>query len=114
MSEDKTPVTPPPDPPADPPKEEGGGLADRVERVEAAVTALISKLSGGGDKPADPGAPATVAEEVQRELARRDEAKKKAEADERLGKVETDLKSLTEKPPAAPVRKIESIMGWHG
>ena len=113
MSEDKTPVTPPPDPPADPPKDESGGLAERVERVEAAVSALLSKLTGG-DKPAELGAPATVAEEVQRELARRDEAKKKAEADERLGKVETDLKSLTEKPPAAPVRKIESIMGWHG
>jgi len=25
-----------------------------------------------------------------------------------------NAKSLTEKPPAAPVRKIESIMGWHG
>jgi DNA-binding transcriptional MerR regulator len=59
-------------------------------------------------------APGSVAEEVQRELERRDKASREAERDALLGKHDETLKGLTEKTPEPPVRKIESLMGWRG
>jgi hypothetical protein len=93
-------------------------VGPRLSRVETAIQDIKAMLTGAhkdaaattaDDKPAS-----TVAEEVQRELERRDAETRRREEQERLGNVEAAVKGLTEKPPLAPVRKIESIMGWRG
>lgn len=89
-------------------------LADKVDALAAAV----SKITGGAHKDATATTqerldqPGSIAEEVQRELARRDEAAKQQEKDALLGKHEEALKALTEKVPEPPPRKVERIMGW--
>jgi hypothetical protein len=98
-------------------------VEERLGRVEAAVARIeqaVSEALGGVHKDsaevveARLDADSSVAAEVQRELARRDEATRKAEEADRLGKVEETIAGLTEKTPLPPVRKIEHIMGWHG
>jgi hypothetical protein len=91
-------------------------LADQVDKL----TMMVGKLIGGAHKDATAttehrlGEPTSVSEEVQRELARRDEAQKQAERDAALGRHEEALKGLTEKIPEPPVRKVERLMGWRG
>jgi hypothetical protein len=98
-----------------------GDVGPRLSRVETAIQDIKAMLTGAhkdaaattaerlDDKPAN-----SVAEEVQRELERRDTETKRREEQERLGNVEAAVKGLTEKPPAPPVRWIESKMGWRG
>ena len=97
-------------------------LDERMGRVEEAINKLRELLAGKGPVHAEAqgatqarlGADSTVADEVQAELARRDEAVKRAERDALLGKHEETLVKLTEKQPQSPRRKIEEIMGYHG
>jgi hypothetical protein len=99
----------------------------RLDRLEAKVDAVIDRLGqivGGAHKDATAttqarlDAPGSVAEQVQAELARADQAKRanetEAQRDARLAGVEEKVKGLTEKAPQAPPRRIERIMGWHG
>lgn len=90
---------------------EQGGTLDKILSIVSGAHQESSQVVKERleDKPAN-----SVAEEVQRELARRDQATKTEERDARLGKLEEAVKNLTEKPPSAPPRKIESLMGWHG
>jgi hypothetical protein len=61
-------------------------------------------------------APADIASMVRRQLDERDAKAKAAAAakgqTDRLGALETRVSELAEKPPAAPVRRIEKFMGW--
>jgi hypothetical protein len=88
-------------------------LAEKVERIEQA----LAKVLGGGQKetPAAgaPEPPGGIAEEVQRELSRRDDAAKQAEKYALLGKHDEVIKQLTEKTPEPPPRRVERIMGWN-
>jgi hypothetical protein len=94
-------------------------IAEKIERLEDIVT---NALGGHGQAHATAqkitqrrlGEPGEITAEVQRELARRDAATKREEEAARLGRVEEAVKALAEKPPEAPVRKIEHLMGWHG
>jgi len=65
-------------------------------------------------------APTDVADEVRRQLEERDRAERaRADQDQaaqsdqawRAG-VDTKLAELTEKPPEAPVRRVEKLLGW--
>ena len=95
---------------------------ERLGRVEQAIESLKQLIQGKGPVHAEAqgatqarlSADSTVADEVQAELARRDEAVKRAERDALLGKHEETLVRLTEKQPQSPRRKIEEIMGYHG
>ena len=95
---------------------------ERLGRVEQAIESLKQLIQGKGPVHAEAqdatqarlSADSTVADEVQAELARRDEAVKRAERDALLGKHEETLVRLTEKRPQSPRRKIEEIMGYHG
>jgi hypothetical protein len=92
-----------------------GELAAKVDRIEQ----VVSKFLGGAHKDATAtteqrlDAPGSMADEVQRELARRDEAAKRDERDALVGKHEETLKALTEKVPEPPPRRVERIMGWN-
>ena len=90
-------------------------LDGRVSRIETAVTTLIEKLHGtsAGVTEERLDAPGDVAAEVQRELARRDAKVQEDERAAKLGRLEETVTKLTEKKPAAPLRRIEQWMGWH-
>jgi hypothetical protein len=92
-------------------------LDERVSRLETAIEVIRAAVTGvhKDSTTAVEGrldAPGSVAEEVQRELARRDEAAKQEEKDRLLGKLDETVKGLTEKPPVTPPRKVERLMGW--
>ena len=111
----ETPETPgTPAPPAE--------VNERLGRVEQAIESLKQIIQGKGPVHAEAqgatqarlSADSAVADEVQAELARRDEAVKRAERDALLGKHDETLARLTEAKPQSPRRKIEEIMGYHG
>jgi hypothetical protein len=60
--------------------------------------------------------PTTVADEIRAQLEERD--RRQAAADEgkaaadRLAAVETSVREMAEKPPEAPIRRIERVFGW--
>jgi hypothetical protein len=94
----------------------------RLTRLEQAVDKILgivsSKSAAHGDAEKvtqerldEPG---SVAEEVQRELERRDEAAKREQREAEFGQVKDTVARLTETKPRSPVRKIESVMGYHG
>ena len=85
-------------------------LETAIEVIRAAVTGVHKDSAAAVEGRLD--APGSVAEEVQRELARRDEAAKQEEKDRLLGKLDETVKGLTEKAPQPPPRKVESFMGW--
>lgn len=97
-------------------------IGQRLGRVESAVQSILEIIKGKGPEHAAAqkvtetrlSADSTVADEVQAELARRDEATKRAERDALLGKHEETLAKLTESKPQSPRRKVEEIMGYHG
>ena len=96
---------------------------ERLGRVEQAIESLKQLIQGKGPVHAEAQG-ATQArlsanenalnagEEAVQELARRDDAIKKAELDARFGKIEQVV--LTEKKPESPRRWIEDKMGYHG
>jgi hypothetical protein len=90
-------------------QERQGTVLDKILTVLSGTHKEAGKVTQ--DRLDEPG---SVAEEVQRELARRDAAAKESERDALLGKHEDTLKGLTEKVPEAPVRRIEGWMGWRG
>lgn len=92
----------------------GGGVGERLGTLETKVDRLIESLHSDAGKTTGQrlDAPNSVAEQVQAELARRDEASKQAEEKERLGKVELAIGALTEKQPEPVIRRVEKIMGW--
>lgn len=110
----------PPETPA--PQAAAPEVNERLGRVEQAIESLKQLIQGKGPVHAEAqgatqarlSADSTVADEVQAELARRDEAVKRAERDALLGKHDEVLSKLTEKQPQSPRRKIEEIMGYHG
>jgi hypothetical protein len=89
-------------------------LDERVGRIEAAVNTLIDKLHGRSQSAVETklDEDSTVAAEVQRELARRDEQTKEQERIAKLGELESTVAKLTEKTPTPPPRRVERIMGW--
>jgi hypothetical protein len=92
-------------------------LDERVSRLETAIEVIKAAVTGTHRESqaaveARLDAPGSVAEEVQRELARRDEAAKQQEKDALLGKLDETVKGLTEKPPVTPPRRVERLMGW--
>jgi hypothetical protein len=108
------PVTPAPPAP-------DSGLEQRVGSLETKLDLILDRLKGGesaarsdaqGVTEARLSASSTVADEVQAELDRRDAAAKAAERDQLLGTHSETLAKLTEQKPQAPVRKVETIMGW--
>ena len=94
----------------------------RLTRLEQAVDKILgivsSKSAAHGQAEAVTqerlDAPGSVAEEVERELARRDDAAKAAQREEEFGSIKDTVAKLTEKRPESPVRKVEDIMGWRG
>lgn len=104
-------------------------LASRQDRLEGKVDQVIGLLQHGKDQAhtaaaqheqAKLNAPSDVADEVRRQLEERDQAQqasaaadqaKTAEQSWRQG-VDTKLAELTEKPPEAPVRRVERFLGW--
>lgn len=106
-------------------------LSDRVDQLEAGQQTLgdkldliIGKLGGGqGDgAPAaaagEPGGdPATIAHEINAQLAERDRkaAAKAADAerDGTLADLKAKVAELTETKPQPMPRRVEKLMGWH-
>jgi hypothetical protein len=90
-------------------------LDERVGRIETAVTTLIAKLHGGSQQAVESRLDenSSVAEQVQAELARRDEKAKAEQHAAELGQLKESVAKLSEKPPETPPRRIEQIMGWH-
>ena len=103
-------------PPAEP------ELEQRVDRIERAVDKILGIVSGKGPVHAEAekvtqahlDAPGSVAEEVQRELERRDEAAKREQREAEFGQVKDTVAKLTEAKPKSPPRKVEQVMGYHG
>jgi CHASE3 domain sensor protein len=60
--------------------------------------------------------PTTVAEEIRAQLDERDRKKAADDAEAarngRLEGLETKVRDLAETKPAAPVRRVEKLMGW--
>jgi hypothetical protein len=81
-----------------------------AEKVELVIGALHKDAGSTTDERL--GASTSVAEQVQEELARRDEATKRAEAERDLGNIKETITKLTEKVPEQPVRRVERLMGW--
>jgi hypothetical protein len=96
-------------------------LEQRVSTIEEKIDRILGLVSGRGPSHADAekvtqerlDEPGSVAEEVQRELERRDEAAKREQREQEYGHLTETVAKLTEKRPASPVRKIEEIMGYH-
>ena len=111
MSE-TAPETPEPD----------GQLEARVSTIEEKIDKILGLVSTKSPAHAQAekvtqerlDAPGSVAEEVDRELARRDDAAKAAQREEEFGSIKETVARLTEKRPESPVRKVEDIMGWRG
>ncbi len=91
-------------------------LDAKIGRVETAVQTILTALHGKSQEgvQAKLDAPGSVAEEVQRELARRDAQKQKDEHDAEFTGLKETVAKLTEQKPVDPPRKIEQLMGWHG
>jgi hypothetical protein len=101
-------------------------LADRQAATDSKVDELLgivkNAIGTGGTAHADAqkitesrlDQDSSVAAQVQAELDRRDQAARDAEKDTDLATLKTTVAELREQPPAAPVRRIEKIMGWHG
>jgi hypothetical protein len=85
-------------------------LETAIEVIRAAVTGVHKDSTTAVEGRLD--APGSVAEEVQRELARRDKDAKDAELAAKVGTHDEVIKGLTEKPPVTPPRKVERLMGW--
>ena len=94
----------------------------RLTRLEQAVDKILGIVSSNSAAHSQAeavtqerlDAPGSVAEEVERELARRDDAAKAAQREEEFGSIKEPVAQLTEKRPESPVRKVEDIMGWRG
>lgn len=89
-------------------------VAATVDKLTEKVDAVIGALHKDAGTTTDDklSQPNSVAETVQAELARRDEATKKAEAERDLGNIKETVAKLTEKVPEQPVRRVERLMGW--
>lgn len=104
-------------------------LATRQDRLEGKVDQVIGLLQGGERKAHAAAAqheedkldrPTDVADEVRRQIEERDRAAAAAAAADsaaaaqqtwRQG-VDKSLAALAEKPPEAPVRRVEKFLGW--
>lgn len=104
-------------------------VAKRQDNLEGKVDRILGLLEGGEHKAHDAAAaherakldaPSDVAGEVRKQLDERDKAQQQtAAADQaaaadkewRTG-VDTALAELREKPPEAPVRRVERFAGW--
>lgn len=97
------------------PQQEEAKLEERVGRIENAVESILTALHGGSQKAVETklDAPGSVAEEVQRELARRDQKAAEDRKDLDLKSLKETVAKLTEKKPESPPRKVEQLMGWH-
>ena len=102
--------------------EPDGQLEARVTTIEEKIDKILGIVSSKSPAHAQAeqvtqerlDAPGSVAEEVERELARRDDAAKAAQREEEFGSIKETVARLTEKRPESPVRKVEDIMGWRG
>jgi hypothetical protein len=102
--------------------EPDGQLEQRVTTIEEKIDKILGLVSSKGPAHAQAeavtqerlDAPGSVAEEVERELARRDDAAKAAQREEEFGSIKDTVAKLTEKRPESPVRKVEHVMGWRG
>jgi len=92
-------------------------LAQRQGRIEDKLDELLGHLKPGSKQPEDTGgAPPSVEEQVQAELARAKAEEAKAKDDE-AAKAErettaTRLAKLEEHPPKPPVRRSTKLLGW--
>jgi hypothetical protein len=93
---------------------------ERLGKIEQGIDSILAALgrkpagTADTDHAADP--PVSVADEIARALDKRD-AKEKAARDRTAGEdrikgIEDKIAGLAEKPPEAPVRKVESFMKW--
>ena len=107
---------------ADEPTEPAPELEQRVTTIEEKIDKILGLVSSNSPAHAEAekvtqerlAAPGSVAEEVQRELERRDEAAKREQREAEFGQVKETVAKLTEKRPMSPPRKVEQIMGYHG
>ena len=107
---------------ADEPTEPAPVLELGVTTIDEKIDKILGLVSSKGPAHADAekatqerlDAPGSVAEEVERELARRDEATKREQREAEFGQVKETVAKLTEKRPMSPPRKVEQIMGYHG
>ena len=107
---------------ADEPTEPAPELEQRVTTIEEKIDKILGLVSTKSPAHAEAekatqahlDEPGSVAEEVQRELERRDEAAKREQREAEFGQVKETVAKLTEKRPMSPPRKVEQIMGYHG
>ncbi|HMD25857.1 MAG TPA: hypothetical protein VKH61_17295 [Streptosporangiaceae bacterium] len=85
-------------------------LEQAIDIIKAAVTGVHKDSTAATEARLD--APGSIAEEVQRELDRRDQATVQAQKEAEFEQVKAVV--LAEKQPLPPPRKIERLMGWHG
>lgn len=90
------------------------GLSEKIDRILGIVTGGTAEPPAAGEEP--PGKPASIAAEIRAQLDKRDaDAKSAARAedhDKTVAELKAQIKELTEKPPAEPVKRAHKFMGW--
>lgn len=95
-------------------------LDAKVKALDGKLDTILDKLGAGSGAPElkEPGQPASVADEIRRQLddqRKADEAKAAAEGDAAWRKgVDDRLAGMAEAAPEPPVRRVEKLMGWRG
>jgi hypothetical protein len=102
-------------------------LETRVGTIEEKVDQILSRLgelvrgtgpASGAHQEAGKvtgdrlGAPTTVEEQVAAALAAKERSDKEAALHEDVASLKATTAQLAEKPPEAPQRRIERVMGW--
>lgn len=111
---DKSPD--PAEPPAEPSAPSNAELDAKVNALDAKLDTILDKLGGdsGAPEPKEPGQPASVADEIRRQLddqRKADEAKAAAEGDAAWRKnVDDRLAGMAEAAPEPPQTRRERLM----
>lgn len=89
----------------------------RIDSLSGKIDQILGIIGSNKDAVHDSSAldgPSNVAEEIRAQLDERDARKRDADdrktASDRIGSLETRLSELSEKPPAAPVKRSTRIM----
>lgn len=106
------------DPPADPGRADDTGA--RLDRLETTVNGLAAAIREGGSAQEGAekleserlGGPASIADQVRRQLDDRDRQAEATEHAKRLDELAATVKEMAENPPADPPKRRHRFMGW--
>ena len=96
------------------PETEGQPTLEKLDAKVDRLAEAVGKLLGGGEKAAEAEEPASVAAEVQRELARLKQAEdRKAARDKEKSDLDAKLAALEDKVKEKPPREYRKVENWH-